>query len=245
MHYSDDGIEKIKNLGVYRLMLSLKKVFSWRIITVLFLLVAVAGCTTGDYAYRGYGGGGYDLVDSQSDSYGSSSASYNRTGSDSASVKKIAAMRADVSSLKNTVRELRLRLKENEKILGNIKNRLDSVRNQGIARQQSEQGAVSELRNKIEELESDLEKERRVRRKADKELVNTVSSEVSAALSEIGENRERAGGLKARGTYTVQKGDTLSAISKAFNVTVDELKQINNLKNNLIRVGQKLLIPEK
>ena len=43
--------------------------------------------------------------------------------------------------------------------------------------------------------------------------------------------------------YTVKKGDTLSAISKAYGVTVDQLVEWNNIKNrNLIRVGQKLTI---
>src|SRR5690625_2072972 len=44
-------------------------------------------------------------------------------------------------------------------------------------------------------------------------------------------------------TYTVKKGDTLSAIAKRFGATVDALAKLNNIKNaNLIRVGQKLKI---
>ena len=44
-------------------------------------------------------------------------------------------------------------------------------------------------------------------------------------------------------TYTVQAGDTLYGIAKRFNTTVDKIKELNNLTNNTIRVGQKLLIP--
>lgn len=43
--------------------------------------------------------------------------------------------------------------------------------------------------------------------------------------------------------YEVQKGDTLWSIANKYKVTVSKLKDINNLTNNLIYVGQKLLIP--
>ena len=47
------------------------------------------------------------------------------------------------------------------------------------------------------------------------------------------------------GTYIVQKGDTLYSISKKLNIAVDKLKELNNLKNNTIVVGQKLNINDK
>lgn len=44
-------------------------------------------------------------------------------------------------------------------------------------------------------------------------------------------------------TYTVKKGDTLTAIAKKYNTTVKKLKDANNIKNaNLIYVGQKIKI---
>lgn len=44
-------------------------------------------------------------------------------------------------------------------------------------------------------------------------------------------------------TYTVKKGDTLSAIAKKYNTTVKKLASLNNIKNvNKIYVGQKLVI---
>ena len=45
--------------------------------------------------------------------------------------------------------------------------------------------------------------------------------------------------------YTVQKGDTLYSIAKKFNTTVEKLKDINKLNNNIISLGQKLLVSEK
>jgi hypothetical protein len=43
-------------------------------------------------------------------------------------------------------------------------------------------------------------------------------------------------------TYTIKQGDTLYAISKRFGLTVDELKALNNMADNNIKIGQKLVI---
>lgn len=43
-------------------------------------------------------------------------------------------------------------------------------------------------------------------------------------------------------TYIVEKGDTLWSISKKNNITVNELKELNNLTNNTISIGQVLKI---
>ena len=46
-------------------------------------------------------------------------------------------------------------------------------------------------------------------------------------------------------TYTVRRGDTLSQIAKAYNVTVEHIVEINNLQNpSLIYPGEKLRITE-
>lgn len=42
--------------------------------------------------------------------------------------------------------------------------------------------------------------------------------------------------------YTVVQGDTLYSISKRFGLTVDELKGLNNLQDNNIKIGQKLTV---
>lgn len=42
--------------------------------------------------------------------------------------------------------------------------------------------------------------------------------------------------------YTVQTGDTLYNISKRFGLTVDELKTLNSMADNNIKIGQKLVV---
>ena len=43
-------------------------------------------------------------------------------------------------------------------------------------------------------------------------------------------------------TYTVQKGDSLYSLAKKYDTTVDRLKQLNNLKSNLLSIGQILIV---
>lgn len=50
-------------------------------------------------------------------------------------------------------------------------------------------------------------------------------------------------GLSSVNSYVVEKGDTLYSIAKKFDISVNKLKEYNNLSNNLLNVGQKILIP--
>lgn len=45
--------------------------------------------------------------------------------------------------------------------------------------------------------------------------------------------------------YTVKSGDNLYAISKKYNLNMDELIKYNNLKSTLLSIGQQLKIPNK
>lgn len=74
-----------------------------------------------------------------------------------------------------------------------------------------------------------------------KELNNLISNSLSigqilvipSITSTIEEN-----------TYKVSKGDTLYSIAKKFNMTINELKELNNLTSNSLSIGQILKIKE-
>ena len=44
--------------------------------------------------------------------------------------------------------------------------------------------------------------------------------------------------------YVVQSGDSLFLISKAFNVPVKTIRELNELKNDNLRIGQKIIVPK-
>ena len=45
-------------------------------------------------------------------------------------------------------------------------------------------------------------------------------------------------------TYIVKSGDSLWSIAKRYNVSVGDIKTINNLTSNMLSIGQELIIPE-
>ena len=44
--------------------------------------------------------------------------------------------------------------------------------------------------------------------------------------------------------YVVQAGDTLSLIAQAFETTVPKIREMNDLKNDNLRIGQKIKVPK-
>lgn len=52
-------------------------------------------------------------------------------------------------------------------------------------------------------------------------------------------------GITSTGNYVVKSGDSLWSIAKKYNTTVNELKNLNNLSSNTLRIGQSLKIPNQ
>lgn len=78
----------------------------------------------------------------------------------------------------------------------------------------------------------------------------------AAAASAARQAAPAAGGATRRGgdvtvlrrqanvrTHTIRQGDTLFALAKRYGTTVQELKQLNNLKDNKLSLGKRLRVP--
>ena len=67
---------------------------------------------------------------------------------------------------------------------------------------------------------------------------------VKAIAGYVGVPYTYTGPMLNENYYIVQSGDSLWSISKRFGISVDKLKDINNLSSNLLSIGQKLLIKD-
>ena len=74
---------------------------------------------------------------------------------------------------------------------------------------------------------------------AELKAINNLTSDNLA----IGQLLNVPSGLSLASSYTVSAGDTLYGVAKKFDTTVDKLKEANNLTNNMLSIGQKLIIP--
>ena len=59
---------------------------------------------------------------------------------------------------------------------------------------------------------------------------------------QMGMERADVTGMGTPTYYTVVKGDTLYRISRQYGVTVEQLKKWNNLTDNIIGIGQRLIV---
>jgi LysM repeat protein len=123
---------------------------------------------------------------------------------------------------------------------------------------QSEKQKNIRLQNTIESLKQQMYSDRQQMNQNLNNVINKVSVETSRAINTVAKQQREAtasqksysrntGGPSGSGKfaeYVVQPGATLSAIAKAYSVKVKDIKKTNRLDSDIIRVGQKLYIPQ-
>lgn len=76
-----------------------------------------------------------------------------------------------------------------------------------------------------------------------KQIVKTPDTlRISAAVTEDKPVENNIAPIFKPGSYTVKQGDTLYNISRKFNISIAELKALNNLTDTGIKIGQKLIL---
>ena len=80
--------------------------------------------------------------------------------------------------------------------------------------------------------------------KREKQL-GKLADRLKAAADSSASNAKQASTVTEYEIYVVQRGATLTAISKAYGVSVDSIRKANNMSSDVLRVGQSLKIPHK
>ena len=80
--------------------------------------------------------------------------------------------------------------------------------------------------------ENDMQKEKREDRVLTQIQDNTIVAKQDSSIQSDTSNK----------LYTVVTGDTLYSISRRFGITVEDLKTLNSLSDNNIKIGQKLIV---
>jgi LysM repeat protein len=78
----------------------------------------------------------------------------------------------------------------------------------------------------------------------EKATTTTPKANSTAPTPGVDEDDSAATPLQADGKYTVKKGDSLWKIARRFDIKVNDLKRLNNLKSETIFEGQVLVVPK-
>lgn len=107
-------------------------------------------------------------------------------------------------------------------------------------------GETSALKAEIEALKAEVNRLKADMQSQRKEIVADIAKKINtvqARNTSAATTTRPAVDTSNCEQYVVQSGDTLSLISQAFGTTVRKLKELNSLKSDNLRVGQKLLVP--
>jgi len=164
---------------------------------------------------------------------------------------------ASTQSLNNIIRnhderisELNFKIKQLHESNAQVIRKLNEMTRQNATLKQQ----ISGLENNVATLGKAIEAERNNRHTETERLLKEVAKQTTAAINtrtaamQPKPQARKTGGPPIKGSfyeYKVQPGATLGAIAKAYKVSVADIKKANKLKNDIIRVGQKLYIPKK
>lgn len=102
------------------------------------------------------------------------------------------------------------------------------------------------LRREVEALKAEVASLRRQLGTQREEIVRDLSGRIAKMQPPPAPTRHepKRTVIGPHSEYVVEKGDTLSVISQATGVPIRKIKEMNNLKSDGLRIGQKLMLPK-
>ena len=125
--------------------------------------------------------------------------------------------------------------KELQKLQTKEKNVSDDIR-QLSSHANETTSALTQYKNRINELEKEIFSQ-------NKKLEEVAK--LNATLQTVMKSLREVAGIKNANVYKVKSGDSLEKIAKMYKVSVEEIKKENHLDQDLIVIGQELIIPSQ
>jgi LysM repeat protein len=149
--------------------------------------------------------------------------------------KEVGALRVELTAAQDAHRKAMARNGELEDALAEKDKQIKDL-----------QARVAELEAGLKQTDADWQKrladERNTLAAQQEEARKAMAREMANRIAEAEKARQAAPAIA--GEYEVVRGDTLSTIAAACGITVKDLKAVNGLNSDTIRVGQKLKIPQ-
>lgn len=157
-------------------------------------------------------------------------------------VTMVASMRADNQMMNENQRKLVAAIEELQQTNARQAKEIREL-NDRLATVEARMGkAEVSWREGMDRTTAAIRQESEARQKSLDQVVNVVSEEVGKVSKQQARSQAQASGQRV---YTVQRGDTLNQIAKAFGVSVESLRDANGLRDDRIIEGQTLKIPER
>ena len=175
------------------------------------------------------------------------------------------ARREEVAQVRTSISEELIGVKEDIRSLNGrieeLQQKIDRL-SQTQSQQADELNATlkewrTQTRNDVEKSVANIKRQLQTLEKKEKQDKKELQKKLDVILEEVTkENKELRRQIEAlrkttaytgtEGYCVVAQGDTLSGIAQMFGVSVQSILEVNNISDpNTIRIGQKLIIPER
>lgn len=173
--------------------------------------------------------------------YGGSGITTNRRSS-----REQAAIKQEMErqQLRQDAQAARITAQSAESRLDQVENRIDRLENSQRSAVWATPGEVEALRRENQELRAELAEARAEHTRLRDDIITGVQGLLKEQQKKAPPPTTTRETTSSGYEHKVESGQTLSAIAQAYGVSVKKIKDANGLKDDVIRVGQTLFIPD-